>query len=333
MLHKATSVATVLLALTLGSAHADEGAKPSQTVEKKKENPAEPPSEWAGSALGLSHFAVVAGTFGLEPDWNPTVGQILSFDARYKYSNTWTFRGHAEVVTELTNSDSTTREREPLFGDVSVGAARPVAHLPYELDGVFSLQLTLPTSRESRARERLFGLRPRFEVSRKLPLTKNVTWQPRAGLALSYVAATARTLTYDAPTIVTCAAEGGDCSEFMHSGSRSAIGSLTETLGANFQFPHALSGAVEVTWIQSLLYPVDEYTLPVTGEELEASDSNTNWRLAVAYTLALEWQAAERFSLGGGFQTMNAVQKADSSLQWPFFNRYTQVFVSTSVIF
>lgn len=302
---------------------------------------AEPPpvsaeggSRWAGTSLGLSHFAAIAPTFGLEPDWNPTIGQILAFDARYQHSAKLGLRAHAEVVTELTNSDTTTRVREPLLGDISVAGSIPVAGLPWNVAGTFSLQVTLPTSKESRARKRLFSLKPRLDARfQPFALGGGVTMTPRAGLSISWTAATSRTLTYDAPSIITCEAEGGDCAEFSHSGSRSAIGSLGQTVGADFAFTPRLSGVVQIDLVQSLLYPVDPYTIPATGEELEPADTNTNWRHFASYVIAVSYVPGPRWNLGGGFQTINPLLTPDSGLYLPFFNRYTQVYVSTSVVF
>jgi len=51
------------------------------------------------------------------------------------------------------------------------------------------------------------------------------------------------------------------------------------------------------------------------------------------YVLGVDWKINERFTVGGGLQTITPQQKPDSTTYAPFFNRHTQVYVTTSVVF
>src|SRR5262245_19681810 len=69
-----------------GSIPATPAASPAPEVAATAAAAADDSARWAGTSLTLSHFAQIAPTIGLEPDWNPTIGQILAFDPRWQYS-------------------------------------------------------------------------------------------------------------------------------------------------------------------------------------------------------------------------------------------------------
>lgn len=298
---------------------------------------APPARRWAGSSISLAHYIGVT-TFapGVDLTYNPHVGQALSFDPRWQLGgrSRIALLAHLDVSTELTDSDVTSYERQPLLSDFWVTAARPLPRLPGGLEGTAALRLVLPTSRESRARERLFALRASGSLGRAWPVGGgDIVLKPILTLSASGIAATARSLTYDAPTITTCRAEGGSCAELDHSGARSSVAVLEEGLALTATFPHRLTAVASMTLVQQRLYALDEITNPVTGEPVPPSEVNTNWRHLMLYVLGVDWKINERFTVGGGLQTITPQQKPDSTTYAPFFNRHTQVYVTTSVVF
>ena len=70
----------------------------------------------------------------------------------------------------------------------------------------------------------------------------------------------------------------------------------------------------------------------MTGEPVASIDS-TDWRLGNVYLVGAEWQMTSRWKFSGGFQTENPQQRPDGSYYAPFFNRYTQVFVTAAAVF
>jgi hypothetical protein len=217
--------------------------------------------------------------------------------------------GHIGVETELTDSDTSTRERQPLFDDAWLQSGFAIPH------GAASLRLYLPTSRESWARRRIFSLSPAVSFYR--PFGR---FTPRASLRATWHAATEETAIYDAPSILGCDPSRQSCDSFTHSGIRSTMASFVQAVGVDAALPYGVIAVAEVWWIEGLLYP------------LEGSTS-TRWRLSNLYLLGAEWRPSPAWKLGAGFQTLNAQRAPDSSLQTPFFNRHTQLYLSLSRVF
>src|SRR5687768_8336479 len=97
-----------------------------------------------GSEVGIKHAAGVWTAIpGADPTWNPIVLQSISVDPQWRLRADWLMRGHVGVETELTDSDATSRERQPLLDDAWVQAGHEI---PW--GGTASLRLYAPTSRE-----------------------------------------------------------------------------------------------------------------------------------------------------------------------------------------
>lgn len=294
--------------------------------------PAAPPR--LAATLSVQHsFSALSLAPGAEPTWNPELVQSLSIDPTYQLTKKLRLTGHLGVATELTNSDVTNREREPLLEDIFVQAdlpIEPLAALPRGLAGSVGLRVTLPLSKESLARERWLAIAPSFSLRRSFTLRPGVTIAPFVSARGTVYLTTAQQLMYDGPTIPGCAARPGTCDEFDHAGSRSARAGFTESLGANATLPHDISLTLQVFWVQSLLFSLAEVTSP---EGMPIPAAGTNFRFANVYLLGGNWQATARYSLSAGMQTANPQQAPDSTYYTPFFNRYTQLYITGQVAF
>ena len=290
---------------------------------------------WAGSEISLKHsFSVGSLMPDREPDFNPVLVQSLSIDPVCRLTDAWRLVGHLGVETELTNSDVTSSEREPLLEDASVTAGYrwPAQGWAYGLQPSLSFRLALPTSKESIARERIAGFAPGAKLARTFRPREGVTVTPHVTARAAYHWQLSTSVVYDGPSITTCSAARGDaCEELDHSGFRTSEYTFTQIAGVDVELPHDVALSAQVWWIESWLYDLAPVTGP-SGEPIPSRDGGTDWRFGNVYLLAAEWQVTEMLKVSGGFQTENPQQAPDGDYYAPFFNRYTQFFVTAAAV-
>jgi hypothetical protein len=139
----------------------------------------EKPSPWAGSILLFDQSATTQ-TLGIGKDYlssNPTYELWFAFKPRYTFYKTETTTisagAWANLYLELTNSDSTTTEREPQLGPTILSgsiAERVLKRGEYTTTVSVGPRLTLPTDKESRNAGRYFSLGAGGGVSQSVPL-------------------------------------------------------------------------------------------------------------------------------------------------------------------
>jgi hypothetical protein len=301
----------------------------------RADEPAGPPA-WAGSEISLKHsFSVGSLMPDREPDYNPILVQSLSIDPAWRLTDRWKLVGHLGIETELTDSDVTTRQREPLLEDTTVTTTYRWPELAawWSLQPSVSFRLTLPTSKESIARERLAGFSPGAKLARTFVPRAHVRVTPYVAARAAYSWQLSTSVVYDGPSITTCSAARGDaCEEFDHSGIRSSEYTFTQIAGVDVELPHDVVLSASVWWIQSWLYDLTPLTGPA-GEDVPSRDGATDWRFGNVYLLAADWQITGRWKASGGFQTESPQQEPDGDYYTPFFNRYTQVFVTAAAVF
>jgi len=140
-------------------------------------------SRWRASRLAFEQ-SVSAQTLGVGEDYqssNPSYDWTFWFRPRYYFidNKDWTYsvRGVFSIAQEVTNSDSTTRERE-----LDVGANDTLLQLRYDRTlynesgtmtrlGVGLPEVTLPTSKASRNNGRILGLGAGLVPSQVVPLS------------------------------------------------------------------------------------------------------------------------------------------------------------------
>jgi hypothetical protein len=147
------------------------GADASATQEK--------PSPWAGSILLFDQSATTQ-TLGVGKDYlssNPTYELWFALKPRYTFYKTDTTSlsvgAWANLYLELTNSDSTTTEREPLLGPTILSASYGrtlFERNEYKTSFSVGPRVTLPTDKESRASGRYFSLGAGAGLSQSVPL-------------------------------------------------------------------------------------------------------------------------------------------------------------------
>lgn len=265
---------------------------------------------------------------GYTNDYDPYFGQVLSLDPRYKLTPTVVLNASLSVGLELTNSAATTRKNEPLLSDLDFGASWSAPQLPYEIKPVVSGRISLPTSKESRARERWMTLTLSGRLQRTFTVRKNITLTPSVFGRTDWFAATADSLTTDEPYLKCAIA----CDEFTYSGVRSPLFGMRQGVGVSATFPYKLSAGMQFQLAQARLYGLESAT-DAFGMPISAMDGSTDWRYTVAFIANGGWQVHKRVEVGLGLQSINPTRRPDSTLRAPFVNRYTQVFLTGTAVF
>jgi hypothetical protein len=125
------------------------------------------PRPFAGSTLSVYNSMTTGTVFrGQTQDYNPTVESALWFLPRYALSDAFQLRGRLIVSYEYTNSDSTLYRNEPTLSDL--GLQLFYRKLP-KVAGIqpnLALNVTLPTSKVSRARTLVFSPGATLQLSR-----------------------------------------------------------------------------------------------------------------------------------------------------------------------
>lgn len=297
-----------------------------------EDEPAGPtPPRYAGSEVSLTHNASI-GTFapGLDQTYNPTISQNISLDPRWRLNKKVSLSAHLGLETELTESDVTSYERQPLLEDVYLQGSYALPQLPLLINGSVGLRLTLPTSKASLARDTYFSIAPSIALNRSFQVSKNITLQPFVSFRANLIPAGEKSAQYDAPTITNCSALD-NCDQVNHSGSRSSWLTMTETAGVAASFPKNLSAQVVVGLIQNILYDLEPLTWQ--GMEIEDPNDGPNARYIMLYVIEAGWEPMKHLKVAGGFQTINEQLAPDSSYYAPFFNRNTQVYLKGTYVF
>jgi hypothetical protein len=141
----------------------------------------EKPSPWRGSIL-LFDQSVTTQTLGVGADYqsyDPTYELWFALKPRYTYyqnenkTTSLAVALWANLYLELTNSDTTTTQREPLLGPTFVSTSLTQTlfeRSDYKTSLTVGPRLTLPTDKESRNSGRYFGLGATAGLTQAVPL-------------------------------------------------------------------------------------------------------------------------------------------------------------------
>ena len=139
-------------AITIGTGAPPGADTPATAPADPAKKPA--PRPWAGTNVAIYNSVSTATIFkGQQQDYNPTVDSSLWFLPRYSISESFQLRGRLIFNYEYTNSDETQTRNEPRFSDSTLQLFyRKIPELPGGIKPNVALNVTAPTSPESRAR-------------------------------------------------------------------------------------------------------------------------------------------------------------------------------------
>jgi hypothetical protein len=273
-----------------------------------------------------------------ELTYNPTYSWLFRFQPRYYPTDKLSLRLKFDINLELTNSDDTTKYHQAQLGetwfDVVYG---PLFKEKYTgLEFTPSFRFVIPTSPASQARTLMVGLAPGFALTRTFKFGNGMELE--LGYAFRYIKDINRytTVQYDSPTILTCAGGAADCGAFLSNGARNPSHEFWNFLTADLSFTKKLKFTLMVAFYNSLLYDVPPQ-LPTTlagNVPLAVGTTNgndVNSRASIWYYGELSYQIHPTVAVGVGFSTFTPQLTEDSHYRAPFFNRFTEVILTTTI--
>jgi hypothetical protein len=275
---------------------------------------------------------------GAELTYNPSYSWLFRFQPRYYATKQLNFRARFGLGVEWTNSDDTTYYHQPLWEDTLLDAVYTNAvKIPVADIGVTpSLRFALPTSKASQARSLYLGLGPGLALRRDFKLPKGMTLDLAYSIGYIKNFNHYATLQYDAPTLVTCnGAAGDDCGRFLHAGGRNVSQALTNMFMLDWGITKRWKFGVLFATISSWLYKLDGGSATLAGgTQLDVPadpNFNVNRRASMIYSLDVTFEAHPAVSISLGTYTFNPQLTEDSRFRAPFFNRYTEFNLSTTI--
>jgi len=279
------------------------------------------------------------GIRGLDPGadltWNPLYSWLFRFQPRYYFTDKFSLRLKVDLGVELTNADDTTYYREPRWGDTWLDAVwGPLYRIPgVGVDVTPSLRLEFPTSKARRARSLYLGLTPGLALTRSFKFGSM-----SLDLAYSFLYTKSfnqyTTVQYDSPTIANCSAAGGDCGQFLHTGSRNPSHEFWNILGVDWGITKKLRLSLMVAFYNNLVYDLTPAAAPLAGGgtiPVGTDGNDVSHRAAVWYMGELTYEIHPTISVGLGFSTFNPQLAEDSTYRRPFFNRFTEIMLTTTL--
>lgn len=332
-------VAHQSLAIAQNPADAEgKGKDPEATVAEAA--PAKAKNPWSGSIFTFGNsFGAMGIIKSADLTWNPVYQWNFRLQPSYAVTDKITMKVKLGLGIEWTDSDDTTRYREPLFEDIWLDGIYGSLYTEPKTKIVFtpSLRLILPTSKTSNAASLWVGVSPGFSLNRGWDLPNKMN------LAVSYAFRYTKnfnhypTYQFDDPGVANCSINSGDmfCDQLMNTGVRVPSHEFANTISADWTITKPLHAAMFIGMYHKLLYSVTDAQIALAGGETitvsEDPGADVNKRVAMAYGLDVSYDLHELLSLSAGVATMSPQLAADSSYNYPFINRYTEFSLSATM--
>lgn len=278
----------------------------------------------------------------LSPDATFYYGMSYSLRPRYYIRDWFSLRLRLDLEQELTNSGSTTNQREPALSDVSLDFYFQdlLAGVSEAFDLEAFVRFGFPSSKLSQARTLYLSGTAGFYAYYTAPVLE--------GLRIGYGFNAAKyfnqysSATQESPSEpCTLGGDAGFCDAYFNAGLRNPSWLLRNTLSLEFNPIEDLSISVSVIFYDYFLYrnaelttadlPVDVVTSEPDGVAIDEDPQNTNRRSSIWYTIDVSYNITPWIGLSIGTSTLNPQLAPDSTYYAPFFNRYTQVYLDVNL--
>jgi hypothetical protein len=337
------SVASPQPAAAIGSSPGAAQATP--VKDQPQQSPAEPapkpaPRPFAGSSLLISHSMSTATVFrSQQPDYNPSVEGALWLLPRYAISKDFQLRMRAIVNFEYTNSDSTTRQNEPLLSDTTFDLFYRGIPAIATIKPAIALNVGLPTSKVSRARTMIFSPGATLQLVKGIEQFLGGSATIMSTVAYShpvYASRSAEVVDPRPPGSFQCAG-GSACSDLL-AGTLNTSDTLSYSLMFSPQWGHFSPGILYRGANQWTYEPREVRTSDLgqpglrdevitSGQEAPRNVRQTHFFSAWVDYNFTSWVTGEI-----GYQMARNVLDADGSVGNPIFSRYqdTRAYLSFS---
>ncbi len=278
---------------------------------------------WRGTKLVYRNVATaVSFDKSAELTYNPYYAMTFGVSPRWWFNRIFWIGVDAGLSREITDSDTTTKSGEVLWDDTVVRAgASSFYRIPWvgiEFSG--GLDLITPTSKLSQARSVFLGLRSSLGVSRTFPLLK--------GLTLFYSLQGTKffneytTSSRNSPLIPGCS--GGSCDIYLNSGLRNPEWRMTNLGGISMEFTNWIGLSASVGLVMDFVYSQETQDPAVSFQPQVGQDDR---RYTMVYDLEVHTRPMPSLGIAVGASTVSPQLKLNSTMEDPFINRYTTVYV------
>jgi hypothetical protein len=316
----AAPAATVSLGESAGTRVSDTpNASAAEPVQHEK------PRRWAGSQIFAASSMSTSTVFrGQQQYANPTVDAALYFTPRFAINDAFQLRGRLIFNYEFTNSDTTVTKNEPRFSDTALQLFyRKIPELPGGIKPAVSLNVSLPTSVESRARTMIASPGATVQFSKSfehIPGDGELDLLASSSYAHPFYTHTTAGRRDGAPYAFHCVG-GANCSDQL-SGAFNPSNLITYSL---------IISATWGKWSPALFYNgVSQWVykgsqnLEYAGRPVQAPDGfdPTHVRQTSYFSTWLDYQANSWLTAEVGYSLSRSALAEDGTRGNPFFDRY-----------
>ncbi len=280
-----------------------------------------PPAPYRGSTLAYRNtVSAIAFNPAAEPTYNPFYAMQLSLQPRYWFNKKIYARGSFDVLSEITQSDSTNDRF--VIGDLGLAAgADGFYSIPVVgVDVSAELSLSLPTSKSTQASTRVLSTSASWVLARKFFGALGLTY---AGNVDKYW----NRATTGSPTgylvgVCDLGTNTGCVDRLINTGRRNADWALTNGLSASFKANKWLSFSLGVGVSTVFLYGLPE----VEAISLRIKDP-ASARFLMQTSAGVSVKPTDELTVGFALRSAYAQLAPDGSYRVPLFNRFTQLSV------
>lgn len=278
-----------------------------------------------GTTLSLTQSAsAISLDKSYDPTYNPYYAMTFNIAPLFWLSDDVHLRWNFSASKELTEADDETYDGEFQPSDLSMGVGAHLWTIPVVgIDLSAGFDVTLPTSKVSRARTMNVALSESFRIAKTFDVLSGISIGTSVrGTEYFYDYTTSETVT---PRVSGCGRVGG-CDAFLNTGVRNTATRLVNSADLSVAFIDELSLSVTAALYSSFLFEgaSDDRVSTTT---LTPTDN----RWATSYGIALNYAPFRGFNTTLGVDTTNPVQATDQTYYPPFFNRYTLVYLDLQV--
>ena len=298
--------------------------QPAPAAEGSTDQPTQSKNPWRGSVLSIGN-AVSLYSFNrsLDLTYNPYDALSIGIAPRVWFGEHLYLAASLEVQRELTEADNTTYEGEILLGDLemSLGYARAYTIPWLGIDLSPSLQLLLPTSKASQARNLTLGGGPELALARTFSFARLGRFTLGYSGRFSPYLNRTTTMTRQSPLIPTCSLAREGCASFLNTGLRNSAFRLRHGLNAGWSPLAWLALSLNLGQIVDWLYPIEKDDPRIT---LSVADPARTRHLTY-FGVETAVSPVDFLEVALGYSVISPELAADSTHHSPFYNRYSMV--------
>lgn len=286
------------------------------------------PSPFRGTLVEYRN-TVSTRTFRKNADltYNPYYAMELHAVPAYAFGPRVRLEFDLLIKREFTRSDTTTKQGELLLADAFLKTILPkLFTIPVlKIGGDLSFRFVVPTSKESKARTLLLGVRSGLLLNRRFNVFNGLTIYYSLQVQKNLHDST--TMQTEQPVITSTPGSMRSLESFSNLGNRNVSATLINGLILELRFKKKYTALLGMKIIHGFLYPIRSGDDRISYSPMP--DTRIQYRMI--YTGELARRVYPGIQLVLGFLTENFQLADNATYEPPFFNRYTALFFDVRV--